>query len=511
MHEEHSGLRLRFLEALTQFMAIRWSARLRRPTPPNLVRGIGMMVVLAAIYFAAGKLGLRLAFFHPSATPVWAPTGIALSAFLILGPRAWPGIFAGAFLVNLTTAGTVLTSLGIAVGNTLEGVVGAYLVTRWAGGRGAFDSARSLTRFAVLAAAVSTTVSATIGVITLAVAGFARWADFGSIWATWWLGDAAGDLIVAPLLLLWIAQRRIGWRPGRALEATVALAALTLSGLIVFGELSPVAMHNYPLQFMCIPPLLWLAMRFGAREVATGVFLLSAIAIRGTLIGFGPFVRVTANESLVLLQAFMAVVAVTSLILAAVVSDRRRVEEELRRLSVHDPLTGLANYRRLITVLEGEIRRSQRNRRPFALLFLDLDGLKEINDRHGHVVGSRAICRLADVLRASCRASDTAARFGGDEFVVVLPETDERAAWEAAHRISARVAVEPQRPPLWASLGVALYPRDGTTAEALLGSADRLLYAAKAKRHPRRRRAVEASTDAPVAGLAGLGPLFESS
>jgi diguanylate cyclase (GGDEF)-like protein len=247
----------------------------------------------------------------------------------------------------------------------------------------------------------------------------------------------------------------------------------------VFGGQFPNAAKNYPLEFLCIPILLWAAFRFGARETATAILLLSALAIRGTLQGFGPFAREAHNESLLLLQAFIAVIAVTKLIVAGVVAERRRMEGHLRDLAVRDPLTGLANYRQLMVALEAEIRRSQRTQRGFAVLLLDVDGLKRVNDRHGHLVGSRALCRLAEVLHTSCRAVDTASRYGGDEFALVLPETDEAAAQQVALRVAERLAQDVEAPRIKASFGVAMFPRDGATAEAILSGADRALYAMK--------------------------------
>src|SRR5215469_7230391 len=128
-----------------------------------LARDVLVLLGLAAIYFTAGKLGLKLAYFHPSATAVWPPTGIALVAFLMLGYRIWPVIFLGALLVNLSTAGSLPVCLGIAAGNTLEGLLGCYLLNRFAGGEDAFESAKGVLSFVFLAAFLSTTVSATFG------------------------------------------------------------------------------------------------------------------------------------------------------------------------------------------------------------------------------------------------------------------------------------------------------------------------------------------------------------
>jgi diguanylate cyclase (GGDEF)-like protein len=162
--------------------------------------------------------------------------------------------------------------------------------------------------------------------------------------------------------------------------------------------------------------------------------------------------------------------------------DNARLFEQVRHLAVSDPLTGLANYRRLLDVLENETERTNRNGRPFALLLLDLDGLKRINDTYGHLVGSRAICRTADILRIHCRAIDTAARYGGDEFALVLPETQEEEAHRVAGRIREVMANDPEKPNLAASIGIAIYRGDGQRTEKLISAADEKLYEEKAKR-----------------------------
>jgi diguanylate cyclase (GGDEF)-like protein len=446
-----------------------------KASPKNLVATFA----LAAIYFVSGKLGLGLAFVHPSSTAVWPPTGIVLAAFLILGYRVWPGVFLGAFLVNMTTVGTIWTSLGIATGNTLEGLIGAYLVIRFANGKKCFENTPNIFRFAILAGLISTTAAATIGVTSLSLGGFASWADFKPIWLTWWLGDGVGDVVLAPVLILWIAESRIRWSWTEFAEIGALLSGLALTAELVFDKVSFAGVRNYPLEYLCIPFLVWAAFRFTQREAATAALLLSAIAIWGTLQGFGPFAIGTRNESLLLLQSFMGIIAVMTIALASMTAERRRTEEQARNLAVTDPLTGLANYRKLVDVLDLEIKRSARSSRSFAILLFDMDELKKINDSWGHLVGSRALCRLADILRVYCRSMDTAARYGGDEFALVIPEAGKSEADQVALRIHDRVATNSESPCMSVSVGAAVYPDDGETIEALLSAADRALYEMK--------------------------------
>ena len=169
-------------------------------------------------------------------------------------------------------------------------------------------------------------------------------------------------------------------------------------------------------------------------------------------------------------------------VIAEDVTRQRELEDHLRRQAASDPLTGLANYRHLVDVLDSEIKRSKRTSREFALLLFDVDGLKLINDRHGHMVGSQALCRLADVLSSCCRDIDTSARFGGDEFALVLPETGDKAANGVARRICESLANDEKGPKLSVSVGVAVYPQNGETIERLLCEADSGLYARKLQR-----------------------------
>jgi diguanylate cyclase (GGDEF)-like protein/PAS domain S-box-containing protein len=171
------------------------------------------------------------------------------------------------------------------------------------------------------------------------------------------------------------------------------------------------------------------------------------------------------------------------------VTQQRKLEDHLRQQAAKDALTGLANYRHLVEVVDSEIKRSERTAREFALLFLDLDGLKQINDRFGHLVGSQALCRLADVLCICSRKVDTPARFGGDEFALVLPETGQGPANLVAQRICDSLASDGREPKLSVSIGVAIYPGDGADVDSLLGAADAALYAMKSRTHGADERA----------------------
>jgi diguanylate cyclase (GGDEF)-like protein len=439
---------------------------------------------LAALYFAAGKFGLMLAFFHPSASPVWPPTGLALAAVLLLGYRVWPAVLVGAYLVNVTTAGSVATSIGIATGNTLEAVVGAYLVNRFANGRDAFDRPEDVFKWALLAAMISTVVSATFGVTSLCLGGVASWASYGPIWLTWWLGDAAGALIVAPLVLLWARNPRLQWNRRQCREAALLLLTVCAIGLIVFGEVAPFQDNNPPLTFLCIPPVVWAAYRFGQREAVTASFLFSAFAVSATLRGVGAFAGDSPNESLLLLQAFMGVITVMAMTLAASVSQRKRFETQLAHLADHDSLTDLLSRRRFEAELWQHLAEAKRYGTRGSLLFLDLDEFKLINDRLGHETGDKLLVALAALLRGRLRTSDLLARVGGDEFAIALPHTGGDQAQALAEQLIEAIGSHPfqvaGRPvTITVSIGIALFPEDGVTVDELLAHADAAMYRAK--------------------------------
>jgi diguanylate cyclase (GGDEF)-like protein/PAS domain S-box-containing protein len=608
-------------------------------------------VAVAAVYFIAAKLALRLAFEHPSAAPVWPPAGIALTCLLIWGYRLWPGIFLAAFWANLTTAGNVWTSLGIATGNTLEAVIATTLLNRFARGLKAMERPGDILRFALVAGIFSPLFSATVGVSSLYAGGYVLSSQFIQTWLTWWLGDLTGALTVTPFLLLWRTPIRKPW-PWSQLPELAILGAAFLG--IAWAIL------HYPVYFLCVPVVVWAAFRFGEREAATASLLFSAFAVWGTLHGYSAYVTQSSTLTLLLLQTFAAVLTLTGLAFASLVTRqqrietkerrgvelalrasekryhqllqtnilgimivdwdgrvieandaflrmlgytrndfeqglvggrtmtskehymiddwarvklresgqcppmekefirkdgsrmavlvgvvlqeepdqqlvcmvidvteqrramdalrfahhemearvtlrtkeladansellrevelRKRAENALRNLAITDVLTELHNRRGFTTLAGQLLKQAKRGSQKFILFLGDLDGLKYINDTHGHLEGDQAIQAMADILKDTFRESDVIARFGGDEFAIAViddgPETGDQPYLERLHQRIERYNQSSEKAyPLSLSVGVCSAEAADTRAlEQLIECADKELYEEKKRK-----------------------------
>jgi signal transduction histidine kinase len=294
------------------------------------VSDLPKILILFAVYFLTAKLGLMLDPVSGFATLVWPPTGIALAALLIFGYHLWPGVLGGAFLVNFLSGAPLAAACGMGLGNTGEALLGAYLLQRLPNFQNSLESVRNVIALIVLAAFLSTMLSATVGVSSLRLGGVLSLGSFAPTWWAWWIGDMLGDLIMAPFLLVWSSQQKIAFRWKKTLEGLMlALVAIAVSWLVFFPY-SGLQLQRAPITYFLLLPLVWAALRFGPRGTVTVTFFMSIFAIWATSLGFGPFVRAQVSESLMFLQIFMGAVSVTSLILAATVSERERAESDLR-------------------------------------------------------------------------------------------------------------------------------------------------------------------------------------
>jgi PAS domain S-box-containing protein len=290
---------------------------------------VGAIVVLA--YIVAARLGFAVASAAEQVTTVWAPTGIGLAALLLWGPRLWPAVWLGAFIANTFSVAPPWTAIAIATGNTLESVIAVWALRRLSRFDPALGRVRDVVAFITIAAGAATTISATVGVATLCLAGEQSWSRFLELWWAWWLGDALGALVVAPVLLTTI--RPWPWPFRIRPEAVLLVGGSMLVTHLVFGQVLGPSSAYHPLEYVIFPFVIAAAMRGGLPLTTMVVFGSSVIAIWNTVHGAGPFASAELHRSLVLLQAYMGVLAGTGLLLAAAIAERATGER--RRAAAH--------------------------------------------------------------------------------------------------------------------------------------------------------------------------------
>ena len=288
----------------------------------NNARYAAAILVLAAVYFVAARIGFAASAVHPVVSSAWPPSGIAFALLLLLGLPYWPAIAIGAFVVNLSGGVPLLGALSIAAGNTLESVIGVWVLTRFFGFRPALDRLRDVVALVSLGAVASTFISATIGTIVLHFTGGGAGLPTETIWLAWSSGDSIGILILTPLILAWATSGKPKVTTRDAIE-TAALGVI----LVTFTTL----LFHLPFRYVyaIFPFTIWAAVRYGRRGAATANFIVAVLAVGHTVRGIGPFVGSSPINNLFELQIFIAILAMTSLILAAVIAEQEASEAAL--------------------------------------------------------------------------------------------------------------------------------------------------------------------------------------
>jgi PAS domain S-box-containing protein len=288
------------------------------------LRMLGIGIVVTTAYVAAAMLGFQFAFTAEQVTTVWAPTGIAEAALMLWGRRLWPAIWVGAFVANAGTDAPLWTAAAVAIGNTLEAVVATSILRRLAIDI-SFHRLRDAVAFIVWGAVASTAIAATIGVAALCAATVQPWTRFAELWGAWWLGDALGALVVAPVILT-VARKPVGWARREWLETGLLVIGTVLTTHIVFGQVLGPAIGRHPLEFVIFPFVIAAAVRLPPAATTLVVLGASAVTIWNTVRGAGPFAGAEAHQNLILLQTYMGVLAGTGLLLAAAIAERRTGE-----------------------------------------------------------------------------------------------------------------------------------------------------------------------------------------
>lgn len=294
-------------------------------SPVHLVR----LGVVAAAYIVVSRAGLQLDAVSGFAALVWPGSGIALAAILLWGYRLWPAIAVGALVTNLWAGAPLFAAIGIAAGNTGEAVVGAYLLRRVAGFSPSLGRVRDVLALIILAAGLSTLVSASVGVASLSLSGAISRDTLVDAFRAWWVGDAIGDLLAGTFILAWAARPPHLPRPARVAEALALGIAVVVAAAIVFGIPGTGFESTRGREYMLFPPMIWAALRFGLRGAVTSAVVLTAIAVVATSLGQGPFVRPVLHESLLALQTFMGISGGTIVLLGASISERRQAARDL--------------------------------------------------------------------------------------------------------------------------------------------------------------------------------------
>jgi signal transduction histidine kinase len=335
---------------------------------------VAKILCVAVIYRLAVLLGLKMVYLQINTSPVWPPTGIALAAVLLFGYKIWPGISLGVLFGLLEPNANICISVGIAAGNTLEGLVGAYLLKHFVNFHNPIDRVRDVVGLGIFSA-LSTTISAAVGTITLILAGFGNWSGF----TTWWVGDLLGALVVTPVLLVWGSKSILRARKRRYIEGLILFVLLALGTSYVFWVKSSGGILNQALLYIIFPFVIWAALRFEQHGATISIFIVSGIAIWGTVQASGPFSLESKNDNLVLLQTFLAVVSLTAMILAAATIERRNAADareqliaqleknntELERFTYtisHDLRSPLVTIKGFLGMLEKDIQGNQTER-----------------------------------------------------------------------------------------------------------------------------------------------------
>ncbi len=478
---------------------------------------IGLTPVL---YYLGARLGVTLTVMPEGIAILWPPNSVLLAALLLLNGRDYfllGGLALAAEVAADLPAFSLAEALLFGLVNVAEATIAFGLLRRWRFDQ-RFVTVAEVFKFAA-AGPVLASLAAALGgalIYTAFRGGATTYLEFMRIW---WFGDALGLMVFTPLWLIlwprtaWPLRPAGGWRPADGLALAGAAAAvgllLTASDGIVLG------MHAGPL--ILLPFVLYLAARLGGRWTAVSVAAASLLTVALLARGRDPFGPLPPREAVIQAQEFLFILSVMGLGVAALLDQVRgqqraleaanqrlnelntaleaRVAERtaeltaantrLEHLALTDPLTGLLNRRAFFEFARGEVARSKRYGHPLALLLLDLDHFKDINDRYGHQMGDQVLAQAAAAAAGVVRVSDRLARYGGEEFVVLAPETNEEGGLALAGRIRAAiravaVPVGDERLNITASIGVASLDEASADVDQLLRCADQALYAAKA-------------------------------
>ncbi|QGX39695.1 MASE1 domain-containing protein [Permianibacter aggregans] len=447
------------------------------------------IVLVAVLYFFTARIGQSFAMPPGNITPVWLPSGLMVALVLIWGYRISPGIFLGAFAGNIwayfdassaTLIGKALVSASLnGIGDVLATAGAVYLFKRKVVSDNPLESLSAFKAFGIYCVISGSVVSAILGVTGLASMGFLPWSQYGMALLTWATGDAVGVLLIAPLVLSFYFRKDRVVPKQRRFELGLHVTLLALLSLAaVFHQHWPPPLPS-PV-FVMIPLLLWAVLRLGFRVTFVSVACMAAATVYVTSNNLGPFKEAEQLFALIELQLFLTLLVTSVALVGMVSAERDQLIDELKDLCEHDPLTGTCSRRYGMQLIVAEQERQARYGTPYSLIMFDIDHFKRINDSYGHATGDRVIQQITRLIDSALRDVDHLVRWGGEEFLVLLPNTTQQGALQFAERCRELVAANTfeHQERLSISLGV-IDSSAANTVQDLLARVDRAMYHSK--------------------------------
>lgn len=480
---------------------------------PNPAVSLNRLVIWFCAYLAAGAVDYLVETMILAPRPVSLAAGVALASVLSAGVRVWPALLSGSLLLLLFAGqgasiySQTVSAVGGALGVTFGAVAAGGIVRRMAEAVPPVGRISDLLVFFGFGAVLNGLIAGSIVAVSFGLAGLGD--QLIGVWRAWFISDFLGALVLTPAILAWLYRGEVPYSGERRREATILTILLSLFALIAMGPLAefagPVASHPLILAL----PLAWGAVRFGAARASIWVVLVSLLVVWGTGQGYGAFNAVSVDHPLPGLQFTIFLIAITTLTTGAIATAQLRIEqalveanrrlgervdertqalreseERLGNLSTTDDLTGASNRAYFLEMSKMEFYRARRYQRQLAVLMMDGDRFKRVNDTYGHAAGDVVLKVLTETCQEVLRASDIFGRIGGEEFAATLPDTDLTGAMEVAERLrqaveAREIEIDTDTVSMTVSIGVAVISEETTEYEQLLKKADDALYRAK--------------------------------
>ena len=444
----------------------------------------GRVALIAFVYFLASLFGFLFTTGQNPLPLIWPQAGVALGVTLLIGFDALPGIMVGSFLVAIATGVPINFSFILAVGNTLAAFLPAYFIFTKNDFSYTLEDMGSIFIFFLLGVLLSSVISATFSILGMSFLRINMGGELSLIWETRWLRDAFGVLLFTPLIIVWFGNPPPKKNNKILIEGlSIFLAALSLVLFLLFGNINRGLAGS--LLIFIIPIVFWAAIRLKIHGLVAINFFTSAVVFWGIANKKGVLFSGEVIPNLSLLFS-LSTMWVTSLLLCSSITNYQKAQKSLSDLSNHDALTNL--YNRLF--FETELKRLENGRQyPITIIMADVDKLKDVNDYLGHNIGDQVLKNVADIFTLVFRQEDIVSRMGGDEFIVVLPNTGDQEAKIIIDRMNRQFdtfnAEHPELP-IHISMGVST-ARKGESLQDHLKIADNLMYEEKEKKKEEER------------------------